>query len=138
MSVLTIAVVVLTVTVFPDMWLAVAAVMVMMMVVVIVLVVAVMMLVIVLSLQPVSLHRFTHVSILVLIQVPSAKPLARIPAGLHFLATRCLVVQAVMLRPAMVMMMVVVGVLRSLWFSFQELICFFSLALFVPLILCWG
>lgn len=138
MSVLTVALVVLTVAVFPDMWLAVEAVMVV--VVVIVVVIAVMMLVVISSLRPVSLHRFTHFSSPLLMRVPSAEPLARIPAGLRFLATGCLVVLAVMLRPAVVMMMVVVvvGVLRSLWFGSQELLCFFSLALFIPLILCWG
>lgn len=136
MSVLTVALVVLTVAVFPNMRLAVAAVMVM---IVIVVVVAVMMLVVISSARPVSLHRFTHFSIPLLMQVPSAEPLARIPAALRFLATGSLVVLAVMLRPAVVMMMVVVvGVLRSLWFSSQELLCFFSLALFIPLILCWG
>lgn len=139
MSVLTVALVVLTVAVFPNMRLALAAVMVMIVIVVIVVVVAVMMLVVISSVRPVSLHRFTHFSIPLLMQVPSAEPLARIPAALRFLATGSLVVLAVMLRPAVVMMMVVVvGVLRSLWFGSQELLCFFSLALFIPLILCWG
>lgn len=138
MPVLTVSLVVFMVAVFPDMWLAVAMVMVMMVVVMIVLVVAVMMLVVISSLRPVSLQRFTHFSVPLLMQVPSAEPLARIPAGLRFPATRCLVVLTVILHPAVVMMMVVVGVLRCLWFLSQELLCFSFLALFIPLILCWA
>lgn len=141
MSVLTVPLVVLTVIVFPDMWLAVAAVMVTVVFVVIV-VIAIMLLVIISSLRLVSLRCFAHLSIPLHMQVPVAEPLTRVPTGLRFLTTGCMIVlrMAVMLRPAVIVMvvMVMVGVLRSLWFSSQELLFFFSLALFVPLVLCWG
>lgn len=137
MSVLTVSLVVLTVIVFPDMWLAVAAVM----MTVVVVVIAIMLLVIILSLCLVSLHRFAHLSIPLHMQVPVAEPLTRVPTGLRFLTAGCMIVLrlAVMLRPAVIVMvvMVMVGVLRSLWFSSQELLIF-SLALFILLVLCWG
>lgn len=140
MSVLTVSLVVLAVIVFPDMWLAVAAVMVTVVVVVIV-VVAVMLLVVILSLCLVSLRRFAHLSIPLVMQVPVADPLTRVPTGQRFLTAGCMIVLrlAVMLQPAVIVMVMVVmvGVLRSLWFSSQELL-FFSLAFFVPLVLCWG
>lgn len=142
MSALTVSLVVLTVIVFPDMWLAVAVLMVTVTVVVVVIVVvAIMLLVIISSLRLVSLRCFAHLSIPLHMQVPVAEPLTRVPTALGFLTTGCMIVLrlAVMLRPAVIVMvvMVMVGVLRSLWFSSQEQLFFFSLALFVPLVLCW-
>lgn len=138
MSVLTVSHIVLTVIVFPDRWLAVATVM----VTVVVVVIAIMLFVIISSLRLVSLHRFAHLSISLHMQVPVVEPLTRVLIGLRFLTAGCMIVLrlAVMLRPAVIVMavMVMVSVLRSLWFLSQELLFFFSLARFVPLVLCWG
>lgn len=144
MPVLSVAFIVLLLIVFPDVWLAVPTVM--LVVVVVMLVVAVMMVVImapvvIASLLLVLLHHIFHLVIPLLMQVPAWKPLAIIPARLYFQATRCLVVLgvAVVLHPAVMMVMVmVVGVLGSLWFSPQEALFLFFLALCSPLFLCWG
>ncbi len=147
MPVLPVAFVVLLLIVFPDVWLAVPAVM-LVVVVVVMVVVAVMMVVVmapvvIASLLLVLLHYILHLLLLPLLWlVPAGKPLAIIPAGLYFHATGCLVVLgvAVMLHPAVVVvvMVMVVGVLGSLWFSPQEPLFLFFLALLIPLLLCCG
>lgn len=91
MSLLMVSLVVLMVTVFPNMWLAVAAVMVTVVVVVIV-VVAIMLLVIISSLRLVSLQHFAHLSIPLHMQVPVAEPLTRVLTGLCSLTTGCMIV----------------------------------------------
>ena len=140
MPVLPVAFIVLLLVVFFDMWLAVPTVM--LMVVMVMMVVAVMMVVV---MAPVVIANLLLIFFLLLLPllgwVPAGKPLAIFPARLYFHATGCLAVLrvAVVLCPAVVVVMVmVVGVLGSLWFSPQEPLFLFSLTLLSPLLLSLG
>lgn len=134
-----VAFVVLLLVVFPGVWLLVPTVM-LVMVVVVMLVVAVVMVVcvtpVVMSRLFLVRHPFHHV-LPVFVQMLVGRPLSVIPPRLHLQARGCLVVLgvAVMLRPAVVVVMVM-GVRGSLWFSPREPLFLLFLALLSPLFLC--
>lgn len=141
--VLPVALIVLMLIVLLHVWLAAAAVVLVVVMVVAITVVMYVIMAPVAEAHPllVLLHRVLYLFLPLLGQVSAWDPLVIIPVRLYFRAAGRLIVQgvSVMLHPAVVVvMMVVVGVLGSLWFSSKQPLFLLLLALLSLLFLCWG